>query len=507
MNDTFQRGQHRGSRPTRRDWCELDVAARDRLYWEVLCSWPRATDWNPVQEGLDYGHLTRHLLWDKVGKAIRAIIAFDSSDSGTPVVDDTPPVGTQEPAAHSLKWRDRLRCVGGEWRRCLHDRPLLFCPFPYSRHARVIKAILEHAPQVAVGVPCMWIAQWPGAMPVRTYGTGQGPSTVARAHEIARAIEEGLAAHAVALPDPDRLQLQNQLEVQQQILAAAAATLGAMRPAAILLPADNHSPFIEYALMARRLHIPAIMLQHGLDCERYTLDDAYASHIAVWGPDRATRYRRDSSLQPDAVEVIGNPHYDKQLPATAASTDPSTWLWVTRPHVQEKCHVPSRCPDEGLRILNALLQARTKPGVRLLIKPHPFDYADAYRKLLAEGGVQWAVVTQDPMQNLLSRANVVITEDSTAGMDAMLAGGLLIHAHFAPTPPVVPFAAYGAALPGFSPAELAASLASLPSLTCEQQASMRAHQSRFLDDFAGPRDGRAAARFARFVAEVLVHHH
>lgn len=246
------------------------------------------------------------------------------------------------------------------------------------------------------------------------------------------------------------------------------------------------------------------MLQHGLDCERYYLDEAYASHIAVWGPDRQERYRRDSVTQPAVVRVTGNPYYDAPPPQGKIGADRQTWLWATRPHRPEKCYPPSRRPDEGLRILEALLEALdAAPDCRLLIQPHPFDDADLYRERLAVAGATRVMVASDALTNLLMCCGVVITEDSTAGMDAMRAGAILVHAHLADSKPVMPFVDYGAALPGFSGEELRRSLARAVAEPEIVLASQRQGRERFLDDFAGPRDGRSTERFVQFVKKTL----
>ena len=79
----------------------------------------------------------------------------------------------------------------------------------------------------------------------------------------------------------------------------------------------------------------------------------------------------------------------------------------------------------------------------------------------------------------------------------MLAGRTLVHAHFAGSPPTMPFVDYAAALPGFCPEQLVESLVSPPTR------DLRPGQQRFLDAFAGPRDHQATSRFATFVEEVL----
>lgn len=483
------------------DWKSWSVEARDQRYWEALCHWPEAANWNAVHEGLDYGHLTRAFLWDKAGRAVRAATDPEAHHRELELLgkESRPAARRAPPAAVPVSWRMRLHTARTTLRRRLRGQPLMFCPFPYSRHARVIGALLERAQAFAVGVPAGYAAEWPGAVPLKVPRVAADAQDIRRAQELRQSIEKGLSALSLVLAETDRATLLQELQEQQAVLRETAATLDAVRPAAVLLPADNHFPFIEYALVARARRIPTVMLQHGLDCEHHVLDEAYASHIAVWGKDRARRYRRDSHIQPVALGTIGNPHYDHWPACDGAEVDPRLWLWVTRPHRPEKCYLPSRQPEEGMHILDALLRAlESAPDCRLLIKTHPFDYEDAYRQRLQARGAPRARLVQDTVANLLRGAGVVITEDSSAGMDAMLAGRALVHAHFAASPPVVPFVAYGAARPGFTAPQLCESLA-LPAPGDSQHAG----QQRFLDDFAGPRDGSAHRRFAEFVEEVL----
>ena len=71
-----------------------------------------------------------------------------------------------------------------------------------------------------------------------------------------------------------------------------------------------------------------------------------------------------------------------------------------------------------------------------------------FSRLEGKAGVE--IVRGGSIHGLLSESSVVITEDSTAGMEAMFWGKVLIHAHFAQSPPVMPFVEYGASLPAFS---------------------------------------------------------
>lgn len=485
----------------------LSPSECDRKAWAATCQWPAAAGMDPVREGIDVALLSRSFLWDKVGRAIRreldpegfALEAALLAVAPQPAPGKSPlRRGTGIQAARRALLRGKLRAE-----RALGSKRMLYAPFPYARHARILEPLLTAGAPFEVVVPGDHADAWPGAIPWRHRAP---PAERARkdAEATGEAIVRGLLAQGIDLLDADVQRLLVQLEEQRQTLIKAHSELDALRPDALLVPADNHPPFIEHVLAARQRGIPVIMLQHGLDCERFYLDDAYATHIAVWGLDRERRYRRDSCWQPTQIAVVGNPHYDHE-PAITAPADLMQWLWVTRPHAPGKCYAPSRRPDEGLRILDALIESLQRvPAARLVIKPHPFDHTEGYRARIAAAGTNRVdVVIDDTVTNLLAKAGVVVTEDSTAGMDAMLLGRVVVHAHFSPAATVMPFVDYGAALPGFTPAELADSVHRATSLARGERDAMRTGQARFLDDFAGPRDRQAGSRFAAFVEEVV----
>ncbi len=43
----------------------------DALAWEAICSWPALAGGDFVFDDIDFGHLTRRFLWDKVSRAVR----------------------------------------------------------------------------------------------------------------------------------------------------------------------------------------------------------------------------------------------------------------------------------------------------------------------------------------------------------------------------------------------------------------------------------------------------
>lgn len=483
------------------DWQKLSVEDRDRAAWEAICGWPKAAGAAVVAEGVDYAELSRCLLWDKVGRAVRRQVDPEGFRFEEQAPGSTQPEarGDEPGAATTRDFGLRIK-MAFERRRGVR---VLFCPFPYARHARLLDPLIERREGYEVVVPQAHARQWPGAVPVRPCIPASSGTRVA--DDLHRRMVDGLRSRGIDLVQEDHERLLGELRRQLGALAEARAVLSRLRPDAVLLPADNHSPFIEYALAARALEIPSVMMQHGLDCERFFLDEAHASHIAVWGPERAERYRRHSRRQPQALAATGYPPHDAFSLRPRMEGGGGRWLWVTRPHTSRKCYLASRHPREGLQILDALLAAvRAEPGARLRIKPHPFDFAALYgERIRAAGMERQAEVTQDRIDSAIQEAQVVIAEDSTAGLDAMFQGKILVHAHLALSPPVMPFVSYQSALPGFSEAQIAESLRQAGRLSREDLEGLLKGQRRFLADFAGPCDGRATDRFCDWVREAL----
>ncbi|MEM1013387.1 MAG: hypothetical protein AAGI46_14345 [Planctomycetota bacterium] len=135
-----------------------------------------------------------------------------------------------------------------------------------------------------------------------------------------------------------------------------------------------------------------------------------------------------------------------------------------------------------------------------MIKPHPNDYAKLYEGMAGEMSLQARVeVSRDNLEQHLSWCDLMISEDSTAGLEGLIAGKPLIHAHFASSPPVLPFVAYGAAASGFDAESLKAAIGVAAAGKMQQSHLGRL---RFIDDSAGPMDGQAGGRLTALIREL-----
>jgi hypothetical protein len=499
-----------------------DAERIDQFAWQAIRTWPVAAGFDPICDGLDFEQLTRWSLWDKVGRAIRAETdpeAFRLEEktvvhrdwySDTVNQRSSSPLGSFKPLVFLSRLKEKAAIFRGRGvaQKQAEDwlgwsRPAIYIPHPSARLERAAAGLMGRGFPVIVSDPTELVGYAGAHHFQRADRKNRHDTKVAR--RLHAAVSTGLNKQGISLLPYDSKLLFHQIEDQLLRIDRATDALAFFSPAALLLHGDNHAPYQEYVAVARCQGIPTMTFQHGLDCERYYLDDVYASTIAVWSENRRARYEKDSGRQP-AMRVTGNPAFD-HISSLPGKIDPigEYMLWITRPHTSKFCYSPSRQPKEGLAILDALLDTLAKsPRRRLIVKAHPQDYRTLYRDRIDERDLtDRAAVSGSDLKSLLPNAKIVISEDSTGGLDAMLQGKILIHAHFAESAPVLPFCHYGAALPGFSKEMLAESLEKAEFLSSSELEEMLAGQRLFINHFAGELDGLAAGRQLAFFEEIM----
>lgn len=478
------------------------VADLDRFAWEAICNWSNDPSINPVIAGIDYAELTRFCLWDKVARSIRAQnpdrFAFEQARL-------KPPANSIQPHPNRLKFglKQALSRFSA-WKdiRSLTAKDYLYVPCWHPTLQSVVRSLSE---SVAVVTPqASHFSQFPNIHSVRLPLSSDRPN-LSQVELLHHSILTGLKQQGIELIQRDVIELRSQIIQLLLRTEQIEAELSMLRPKAILLFADNHFPVQSYVLVGRKLGIPTIMTQHGLDCEQYCLEEAYADYISVWGTSRLQRYQTRSTWQPIQLQVNGNPDYDCFTPPTQIDRSGSYWLWATRPHAPEKCYLPSRYPQEGIEILNALLGALSRsPKARLVIKPHPLDDVKLYQSTINQHSTRdRVVISSDAVRSLIPAARVVISEDSTVGLEAMFFGKIVVHAHFAASDPVMPFVKYQAALPGYSAEMLQTTLEMLDQFSEVQEKQLLAGQAQLIQDFVGHCDGQAQKRVTTMVRKIL----
>jgi len=276
----------------------------------------------------------------------------------------------------------------------------------------------------------------------------------------------------------------------------------------LVLDGDSWLPGNVFSAFADQQNIPVLCLQHGLDCEHWCLDEALSSYYCVWGEERKKRYKERSEFQPREIFVTGNPLYDKFRFPQKVSSGGNRWLLLTRPHTPEKCYESSRYPDEGKDVLRMILKELLSfPDATLVIKPHPRDDTSPYKELVRSlsllSRVSFASMSRNCLE-CIQNADIVFSEDSTSGAEAMILEKPVIHVSACKAGPCLPFIDYGAALSGLDSTMLHDSISRLyAGLSPEEKKKMHKGMVEFIKDHCGDLDGRASQRVASVVRNLF----
>lgn len=502
------------------DFTKLSADELDRYAWAAICTWPDYADIDVVKNGLNHGELTRFFLWDKVARALRRqaqkkefvfedeLIAKQTAEKPSCPASDphpSPPLHTFSSPSLFNRITARMNnlkfSLNLKQKSPFKKKPVIYVPFVSPPLKNIVSKLFD-SNEIHILAPPLEENLKKSFLQIKR-SCVITPAEMTYAEKLFKTICHALNEQKINLLDYDAKLLMQQIVDQLAYIKGVEEELRTFRPEVILVHADNHPPHQLYVFVARRRGIPSVMLQHGLDCEQYCHDEAYASHIAVWGKARMVRYQNDSNYQP-VIQVTGNPQYDPFTLPEKMDCNGSYWLWITRPHTPEKCYSPSRIPAEGIHIFKALVSSLEKyQNAHLIIKPHPNDYSYLYEEYIKETGLADRISVSDArLHDLLPGARLVITEDSTGGMEAIFYGKPVIHAHFAKSPTTVPFAKYGAALPAFSPELFPETMNHVLHLSQSEQSQMLESQKAFLQDNAGPCDGRAGERLVSFIREI-----
>lgn len=485
-------------------------AVLDEYAWYCICNWKNYTAFNPVKDENDFSELTRWFLWDKVGRALRRKYRhnlFEYENSLLEMISHKKSKKSVTPSLirrlgyklqlnyHHYICKKNLSCLQKS------SKKQIYVPSPSDRlESPVSKIISQKKYNVSLafrslpGYKNAYLI--PESFLLSSRNTGFNT-------QLLKAMIEGLKKLNVDLLPSDIDKLTDQVNWISKHIYIVEAQLKRLKPDLVLVHADNHPTPQEYILVANKLGIPTLMLQHGLDCEHFYLENAYAKNVAVWGSIRKERYQRNSELKP-ALRVTGNPAYDKFVKPEKIKTNGKYLLWTTRPHSPEKCYSVSRNVKEGVDIFNTLVDYVESQNEKLVVKPHPYDYISEYEKIISQRKLTDKIaISKLPLNDLIQNAKIVISEDSTAALDALIHGKLLILSHFASSKPTINAAEHGLALPGNSPEELTANLNLLLQSNMGKKNETIKSTQKFIENYTGSLDGKSGERFLQLIDDLL----
>lgn len=221
-----------------------------------------------------------------------------------------------------------------------------------------------------------------------------------------------------------------------QTLDAAERMLASNPVSCILVGTTEDLTSRALALAGGKLGIPSICLQHGVIMGEEAFLPVFATIQAVYGKYEADWYAA-RGVTSEAVKICGHPRYDaiftrvRDRPTKKVSKQKGSMLegsvqdGATQPGVnllmatQPATNRPLWV--EAIRLLTTKL-----PNARILIRPHPWEIKKGllaeYEALAAKLAAVEVVPAEADLYELLDEVDLVVVENSTVGLEAMLSG-------------------------------------------------------------------------------------
>ena len=259
-------------------------------------------------------------------------------------------------------------------------------------------------------------------------------------------------------------------------------------------------------LVAGSAGVGSLHIQHGIMAFWMLWRKLYADHITVWGE---ADHRRLTSvgIPADRITVTGNPRFD-HLANPVSHDSVSSLLGSMRLPVGGPIILTTTQNDSleaSRQQLAAVARAASAfPQYQVVVKLHPAERLEPYRRLLREiSASHFRLVRDVDLHTLIAASAVLITRYSTTGLEAMLMKKPVITLNFSDQPDRLPYAESGAALGVHTPEDL------LPALRSVLEHSgaldeMRQSQERFVSDYAFRVDGQATRRTVDLIERMVL---
>lgn len=281
-----------------------------------------------------------------------------------------------------------------------------------------------------------------------------------------------------------------------------------LQPAVICLYAESSGWGRAVVAASRAAGVGSVGIQHGILYPGYysyrheadEADSPIPDRTAVFG-DAARRFLIEAGHYPeDSLEVTGSPKFDALLAATRGwdrealrgelGVAPDEKLLVVASRYRP---IRDTYQSIGTAFAGLVAAVEARPGVRLLVKPHPAEPADEYRADIQRAGARRAALAPPGREllGLLFAADALVTVESLSATEALVLGRPVLILN-APTN-LRAMVEQGVALAVDEGDDPAAALEALLFDTAARE-RLDAARDRYLEDLARGVDGGATRR-------------
>jgi Capsule polysaccharide biosynthesis protein len=212
-----------------------------------------------------------------------------------------------------------------------------------------------------------------------------------------------------------------------------------------------------------------------------------ADAICVSGPAVAQTLIESGRFPPSVIRVTGS-----------LTLDPSRSCAATAQAIRERVGVPAGgvlasyfgvpdafFPADRLHV-EAFLRAAAEAQVHAVLRPHPGDSGNPARYRAAAASAPGSVAVLDDVSpwDLLAATDVLLTHNSTAGLDAMAFSRPVIHLNMSSAPDLYPYVSEGRAISASTAEQLLAALLKLSDPA--ERARQVERQKPYIDGLVAP---------------------
>lgn len=265
-------------------------------------------------------------------------------------------------------------------------------------------------------------------------------------------------------------------------------------------------------LALRMAKIPSLAIQHGILAETNGHNILLADRFAAWGSASVDWYKRYGNPG-EKFEVTGNPKFDTFI----------NW----RPEItkEELCRKLNLDADKGIilfatqqinkfssfwtddlfwvmtdRLLGAIAEF---PDKQLVIKVDPYEYTTPYRERILASSYNHAVAIRDiDIYTLIYFCDLVITQDSTVALEAMVLDKPVITFNLTKRENRVPYVEKKAAL-GVSKSEDLLPVIKKALTDTETISGLKRGRMEFIKEYAYKIDGRSKERLLNILKDYV----
>gem|GEM_PF-3717279 len=265
-----------------------------------------------------------------------------------------------------------------------------------------------------------------------------------------------------------------------------------LSPDTVVMASDAHRISRMAAIIAGKMGISTTVIQHGAPIWKYGYVPVYADRMAVWGEESREWFEKHG-VPGGKLVVTGCPRYDNLGFAELenAPTRPALYL-MTNPIDKEL----------NRKILETFAGLPAKGFREVAVKVHPSEKdLSLYEETLK--GTSIRVIRDTSIKELVRPCDIIVVGNSTAGIDALAAGCVLVNLELEGFPNSIPYEKYGVAITtGFNGLEEAVREA----FKLREGPGLQDHQKKcrqFIRSYLCELDGRSTDRVASLVKAQL----